>query len=249
MLEIQNLNFAYSKNKSALNNINLTLKPGEILAVIGENGSGKTTFCRSLAGILPQAYNGSILICENELKTFKRIDLAKKIAYMAQLRQTYFDFSVYGIVEMGRFPWKGESLEIKKAAVEAALNAVDMLEYRDELITKLSGGQQQRVFLARLFAQDASVVILDEPTNHLDLRSQETFLYSIRRYANKDLKTIIAVFHDINQALFVADKILVLKNGAQSWFGETNRITDLILKDAYDTDVAAYMRQIVKRWN
>jgi iron complex transport system ATP-binding protein len=173
---------------------------------------------------------------------------------LSQLSGIYFQYSVYETVMMGRYLHIKDKLfglpsREDKKHVRQCLDAVDLTDVSDKPITELSGGQLQRVFLARTLAQSPEIIMLDEPTNHLDLKYQIELIEYLKIWAQENGRTIIGVMHDINLAMKLSDNIMIMKNGCIAANGKTDDvITDSLLKEVYDIDVAGYMRQSLQRW-
>lgn len=191
MIQFKNVSFTYEKD-IVLNNVNLTIEPGQYVALIGDNGAGKSTLLRLLIGEL-KTHKGSLSIGEE----------FTKIGYVQQNtlnRQLNFPATVLEIVmgnlykEIGLF--KLASKEHKKKAIEA-LKLVNMDEHKDELISNLSGGQQQRVMLARSLVNEPNLLILDEPTSGVDRKSSHQF-YETLRELNQNGLTILLVTHNVD---------------------------------------------------
>lgn len=283
LIRVENLCARYPSTQNAQNgqndilkNISFTLHEGEKLCVIGPNGCGKTTLLRVLAGTLP--YKGSLTISEKERSHIPAREAAKKCAFLTQLTESYFSFTVYDTVMLGRYAHqeKGFSARITgedKEKVEQALSACGIGNLRNKRLSYLSGGQLQRVFLARAFAQDPAVLLLDEPTNHLDLYFQLALLRQIDFWISGDEDNTIeeheavdgfdaiagfdaivghgaiGVFHDLTLALRFADTILLLENGRVADYGPTKAvITGKSINQVYGMDVAATMRELLQNW-
>ncbi len=251
MLKVNNISAGYG-DIDVLHGISFELKKGEKLAIIGPNGCGKTTLLRTIANLIP--FRGDILIDDVSIKKMKRKDVAKKIALLSQMTQMYFSYSVLDTVMMGRFSYTKNSLlkvfsKEDKDVVEKSLKAVHMFDMKDKDISELSGGQLQRVFLAKVLAQDPDIILLDEPTNHLDLSYQIELIDYLKEWSKKENRSIVAVLHDINHALFFSDKVLVLNNGVTESYGKVKEaISSSLLKKVYEMDVVSYMKRSLREW-
>jgi len=195
--------------------VSFTLKAGEIIALLGANGAGKTTMLRALNGTLPIA-KGEITLNETSLNKYSRREIARKIAVVAQETETKFPISVLEFVLSGRFAhgtafgWETES-DLRIAA--NALQMCDLASYEHRLMNQLSGGERQRVVLARALATQAEILLLDEPTANLDLAHQALMFRLINERCKNGDSSAIVITHDLNLASEFADEILLMKNG------------------------------------
>ena len=247
MIEASKLSFSYG-NKKILNNISFKIFENDRLCVIGPNGSGKTTLLKSLCNILD--FQGSVLI---DGKKIKDIEVYKTVAFMSQISEIYFDYSVFDTVMLGRyanFKDKIFSMPNKKdkEIVLECLEKLKIIHLKDKSINRLSGGELQKVFLARVFAQNPKIILMDEPANHLDLNSQIELIYNLKEWASKEARCIVAVMHDINNVFNFANKILLLNRGEILYFGDSERFNLELLNRIYNVDVAEYMRNSLKNW-
>lgn len=247
MIEVNKLSFSYG-NKKILNNISFKIFENDRLCIIGPNGSGKTTLLKSLCNILD--FQGSIFI---ENKNIKDIEVYKTVAFMSQISEIYFDYSVFDTVILGRYSsFKDKIFSIPdkkdKEIVLECLERLKIIHLKDKSINELSGGELQKVFLARVFAQNPKVILMDEPANHLDLNSQIELIYNLKEWANKDLRCIVAVMHDINNVFNFANKILLLDKGENLYFGDYENFNLELLNKIYNVNVAEYMRNSLTKW-
>ena len=247
MIEASKLSFSY-RNKKILNNISFKICENDRLCIIGPNGSGKTTLLKSLCNILD--FQGSVLI---DGKNIKDIEVYKTVAFMSQISEIYFDYSVFDTVMLGRyanFKDKIFSMPNKKdkEIVLECLEKLKIIHLKDKSINRLSGGELQKVFLARVFAQNPKIILMDEPANHLDLNSQIELIYNLKEWASKEARCIVAVMHDINNVFNFANKILLLNRGEILYFGDSERFNLELLNRIYNVDVAEYMRNSLKNW-
>jgi len=205
IFEVKNLFFKADEQK-ILEEITLTILPGDYCAIIGPNGGGKTTLIRLLLG-LEKPTNGSIKLFGQPLKKFKRW---YKVGYVpqraAQLDQN-FPATVLEVVKMGRIAKQGlfsRATQEDKDAIEEAMSKMDVMHLRDKLIGELSGGQRQRVMIARALASKPEVLILDEPNTGVDVVSQQRFYKLLKELNQNENMTIIFITHDIG---VIADDI------------------------------------------
>ena len=217
--KIENVNYKYPlENKQVLKNINIEIKKGEFWAVIGKNGSGKTTFCNMLRRFVPDFYKGEltgkITLEDKELKDYSQKELVQKIGFVFQnpftqisgVKDTVFEEIAYGLENLGV-----EKEEII-SKVEKILKMLEIEKLRDRNPYDLSGGQKQRVALASIIAMDPDILVIDEPTSQLDPKGTEDIFKIINLMANEG-KTIILVEHKLELIAEYAENILVLDEG------------------------------------
>ena len=217
--KIENVNYKYPlEEKQALKNINIEIKKGEFWAIIGKNGSGKTTFCNMLRRFVPDFYKGEltgkIMLEDKELKDYSQKELVQKIGFVFQnpftqisgVKDTVFEEIAYGLENLGL-----EKEEII-SKVEKILKLLEIEKLRDRNPYDLSGGQKQRVALASIIAMDPDILVIDEPTSQLDPKGTEDIFKIINLMANEG-KTIILVEHKLELIAEYAENILVLDEG------------------------------------
>jgi iron complex transport system ATP-binding protein len=204
---------SFGANK-ILSQIDLELASGTLTALIGRNGSGKTSLLKCLAGF--NSYINESILVGPELKplsNFNPTERAKTIAWLATDQQLAFDFTVEEIVAMGRYPWtKGYLSHNDRQLIENSLNQLDLLKLRNKRIFNLSSGEQQRVYIARIFAQDTPIILLDEPFANLDLCYSLEFLELLNVLKDKG-KTIVLSIHDLHFVQQNFKRALVLQRG------------------------------------
>ena len=217
--KIENVNYKYPlEEKQALKNINIEIKKGEFWAVIGKNGSGKTTFCNMLRRFVPDFYKGEltgkITLEDKELKDYSQKELVQKIGFVFQnpftqisgVKDTVFEEIAYGLENLGL-----EKEEII-SKVEKILKMLEIEKLRERNPYDLSGGQKQRVALASIIAMNPDILVIDEPTSQLDPKGTEDIFKIINLMANEG-KTIILVEHKLELIAEYAENILVLDEG------------------------------------
>lgn len=213
-LSVRGLSVSYGRRR-ALEGVDFDAAPGSVVAVAGENGSGKSTLLKAIARLLP-AEEGEILWNGESLGAWPRRRIARAVSYAPQSSELIFPISVEDLVLQGRAPWRSgwlwESGEDRAVAREAML-ACDVLDLAARDATTLSGGERRRAFLARHLAQRAGVWLLDEPTADLDPRHRLEFLDALREAHARFRPLVLWATHDINEALAIADAILLLKRG------------------------------------
>ncbi|MFJ8731439.1 ABC transporter ATP-binding protein [Streptomyces bauhiniae] len=202
----------------------LTLRPGQVTALVGPNGSGKSTLLRTVARLqrprtatltLAEPGEGADAEAVDGLALTAR-EFARRVALLTQGRPTPGGLTVRDVVEFGRYPYRSRWTRADAGgadAVRRALALTDLTELAERGAEHLSGGQLQRVWLASCLAQDTGVLLLDEPTTYLDLRYQVELLDLMRDLADDHGIAVGVVLHDLDQAAAVADRITLLRAG------------------------------------
>ncbi len=239
LLEVQDLSAGYGEGL-VLRDISLALGPGEFVAVLGRNGSGKSTFLRAILGLLGNV-RGQVILDGRDLGRLGRRDVARKIAYVPQLADPVFEFTAREIILMGRYArqTRFETLSARDdGAVDEAARLTETSAVMGKKMGHLSGGERQRVFIARALAQDTPLLLLDEPSLHLDINYQVEVYGILKRLQKEKGKTVLAAEHNINLAAAHAERLVYLKDGviaAQGTPGET--VTAGIIRDIFGADV------------
>jgi iron complex transport system ATP-binding protein len=195
MVNIQQLTAGYS-DKDVIRGFSLLVTEGHIVFLLGRNGSGKTTFIKSLCSEIP--YSGKIEIAGTDIKQLKPKVRAGLIANLPQLTQTNFDISVLELVIAGKFHQKKLLEDYSKADVAEATAVINALGFAspEQSILALSGGEQQMIWLAQVSMQNTPLIVLDEPTQHLDLYYKKQVFNQLKTWVNQG-KTIFVSTHDI----------------------------------------------------
>lgn len=251
MLFVENLCCQYEE-EIVLKNISFSLSEQEILCVIGVNGSGKSTLLKTLAHLIP--HQGTIQLNQQPLHTYSSKQLAQKLSVFTQTHTTSYGYTVWETVAFGRYPHMKHGFsslsQTDEEMVNQALQQTGLLPLKDTEVSHLSGGQLQRVHLARIFAQNPSIILLDEPTNHLDLKYQLDILSYLKEWVLQPKKAIIGVFHDLNIVQHFANTILLLHDKTILSYGKKETVlTTEHLSKAYDMDVFSYMKESYKKWS
>jgi iron complex transport system ATP-binding protein len=213
-LRFRSVRFAY-RTAPVFDGLSLDLAEGELAAVVGPNGTGKTTLIRLAAGSLrPQ--NGSILIRGRDLSTLPAAARAREVAVVPQESRPAFDFTAREVVRMGRAPHLGLlGLESRRdiEAVDEAMRRTAVGDLSERKFLGLSGGERQRVVVARALAQEPRLLLLDEPTAFLDLRHR-LLLYELLTRLNREIGlTLLIASHDLDLAARYASRIVLLQSG------------------------------------
>jgi iron complex transport system ATP-binding protein len=213
MLRFQEASIGYGE-KPVLREVSLSVHPGEVLAVVGPNGVGKSTLVKAASGILP-VFSGQILVDQQDLHRMPPAQRARHVAVVPQATHLPGAFTALDVVLLGRTPYLGWLERESSDDLQIALQAMERtwtIELADRRVGELSGGEQQRVLIARALAQAASVVLLDEPTAHLDLRHQDGVLSLVRQLAVEQGLAVMITLHDLNLVARFADRVALLSD-------------------------------------
>jgi iron complex transport system ATP-binding protein len=225
-----------SGGRRILGPVDLEVRRGECLAVVGPNGAGKTTLLRLVTGLL-SASEGELSWGETPYAEMSRSRLARRIAYVPQVRPSRVPLTVEQLVLLGRYPylkrWQLAPRAADFAAVEQALRRVDALHLRKRPLRGLSGGELQTVYVAAALAQGSELLVLDEPTTHLDPRHQREIAALLKRLAGE--RTVLTATHELNFASLVADRILGLRDGRARALGPPAEVLrEEVLMDLFE---------------
>ncbi|MFP4248227.1 MAG: ABC transporter ATP-binding protein [Armatimonadota bacterium] len=214
VLEARGLHCGYD-GVEVVADVDVALRRGEFLGLIGPNGSGKTTLLRALAGRLSPT-TGQILLDGEPMRARPRQKVARLLAVVPQISSPPFEFTVGEVVAMGRTPHlgrlQGEGPE-DRAAIERALALTHTERLRDRPVTELSGGEFQRVVIARALAQEAPLMLLDEPAAHLDIGHQVDIFDLLLRLNRDEGRSLLCVSHDLNLAARYCDRLVAMAEG------------------------------------
>jgi energy-coupling factor transport system ATP-binding protein len=210
-IKINNLSFSYNNQDNILNNINASFKKGEFTAVVGPNGSGKTTFGKLLCGIL-KPNKGNIYIEENEVNNISLGMLGKKIGYLFQEpERQLFNPTVFKEIGFAH-SFMGNPEDEVKSEVEKLIDDFSLEGLKDSSPYKISRGERQRVALASIFINNPSFLILDEPTTGLDMVRKEQLIKLLKNLLKKGIGMIV-ISHDNKFIDSIADRILKISGG------------------------------------
>ncbi|KUK82854.1 MULTISPECIES: ABC transporter ATP-binding protein [Petrotoga] len=233
MITFKNVRFTYG-NGFFLKIEDLKIKKGDIISIIGPNGAGKSTLIKILSGIL-RNYKGEIILQNNELKNYSYKELSKKVAVVPQEFNTSFDYDLESIVSTSRIPFSKRinffESEQDRRIIDEALKTVGLISYKNKPFSSLSGGEKQKVMIARAIAQQTPVLLLDEFSSHLDPGYTQSLLKLVKEMVTKEKKTVLAVFHDVNNAALFSDKIIVMKDGSIRYSGTPAEVLNESIMD------------------
>ncbi len=235
MMEIKNLGYRYKGSPDVIRDVSFAVEPGKFLAILGNNGVGKSTLLKCLNHILrPDA--GQVLLDGENLLALSTREVAKKVAFVSQSVPNT-QMTVHDVVMLGRRPYmKWGFTDADHAIVHDAMHRLEVEDMRGRFLNTLSGGEKQKVMLARALAQQPKVLLLDEPTSALDVQNQYQVLRLVRDICHKDNMIAVVVIHDLNLALRFCDRFLLMKNGQVYRHGDRSILDSIALREVYGVD-------------
>lgn len=240
MIEARGLRAGY-ENGYVIKDVEFSIVRGEFVALLGPNGSGKSTLIKAFQNLVPEL-SGEILLDGENIKRLKRREIAKKLAYVPQVPEPLFDFSVEEVVEMGRFAKQKRLSPLSaddRRAISSAMAKTGLNSLRRKRVAQLSGGERQRVFIARALAQETPLLLLDEPSLHLDLNFQVEIYSLLKELQHSEKKTILVAEHNVNLAAGFSERFVFLKDGKIEDSGPVEKvITEEIIKKIFGVEAA-----------
>ena len=235
MLTIQSLSVSYG-SQPVLQEVSLSVKPGEVFALIGPNGAGKTTLLRAISGVI-RPLAGKVQAFGKDLIQLPATQRARFLAVVPQARKLPPAYTVWQTVLLGRTPhlgWLGQPSQRDLQRTQWALERTQTIDLAGRRVDQLSGGEQQLVLLARALAQDTPILLLDEPTAHLDLHHQSNLLSLVRHLAREQGLAVLMALHDLNLVALYSDQVALLVNGHLRASGNPDQVlTRQHLMEAY----------------
>ena len=215
VLTTKNLSIGYGStkgDKEIATNINLELKKGELVCLVGRNGIGKSTLLRTLSKMQPRL-GGEIYLENKNIDDYSRIDLAKIISLVLTERIPSSNLTVYELIALGRQPytnWIGKLLQEDLDHINEAMKQSHLTELMHDRCDKLSDGQLQRAMICRALAQNTNLIILDEPTAHLDVQHKIETFRLLKKLAHELNRAILISSHEIQLATQIADSLWLM---------------------------------------
>lgn len=242
MITLHDITLGYGASSQALlRNASASFTPGTLTALIGRNGTGKSTLLRAMAG-LNRRYTGSITLRDRDILTMTPMQMARTLAFVTTERTRIPNLTCQDVVAIGRAPytnWMGHMQDADRQAVDAALRLVGMEGYALRTMDCMSDGECQRIMIARALAQDTPVILLDEPTSFLDLPSRHSLVTLLRRLAHDNGKCILFSTHELDIALRLCDSIALIDDHSllhlpAREMAESERLHALFRPDTYE---------------
>lgn len=232
ILEIENLNFKYS-NKEILKDVSFKIDKEETVCLLGKNGVGKTTLLELILS-LKKYKNGSISINNKLIKEYSNKELSKLISYVPQSIEDT-SLTVHDFLILGRIPYFNISPSIEdESEVINILKKLNIEHLINNPLNELSGGERQLISIGRAMLSKPKLMILDEPTANLDINNKKKIL-DLLKSLNKNEKVIIFIsIHDINEALYISDRLLMMKEGKILYDIKSKDIKEEYINNTYD---------------
>lgn len=241
-LSIKDASFGYNDRELIWDNINIEVKEGECLCLLGPNGCGKTTLFNCINGTY-SLKSGSIYINQKNIKSFSVIELAKTMGIVFQEHSAPFPYSSLEVVRMGRTPHLGMFETPSKKDTELAYSIMEEMGIAylaGKSYTHISGGERQLVLIARTLCQEPEIILFDEPTSHLDFKNQAMVLGTIKRLSQKGM-TIVMTSHFPNHVWKIGTSVAMLGHNRMVAQGPVDQVmTEENLSETYGVDVKIY---------
>lgn len=225
-LEARDLAYGH-RGRTLGRGVSLTLREGEVMCLLGPNGTGKTTLMRTLLGLLPP-HGGKVALDGKPIAAWPARERARRLAYVPQAAESYFDFSVLEMAELGRTahlgvfssPGRGD-----RAGAQRAVERLGLAALAERPIHRVSGGERQLALIARALATDATFLLMDEPTANLDFANQALILGEIARLRDAGAAVLFTT-HLPDHALRIADRVAMLRHGELLAEGPVDAVVD-----------------------
>lgn len=215
IISLSQLSVGYTLSRPVISDINLELRSGQLVCLIGENGIGKSTLLKTLTGFLPKL-KGSLLLGNRDIESFSQRELARQVSIVLTQKPDVQNLTIEEIIGLGRSPYTGFFGRLRaedRKVVDDAIATMGIEKLRGRMIQTLSDGERQKVMIAKALAQETSIILLDEPTAFLDFPSKAETFQSLQRMAHERDKLILLSTHDLELAVRFADSLLEVKRG------------------------------------
>ncbi len=245
ILKTKNLSIGYSSKKTrtiVASNINIELQQGELIGLVGANGIGKSTLLRTLTKV-QESLGGNVIINEKELTSYNANELAKVLSLVLTEQVVSKNLSVFELVALGRQPytnWVGNLSEHDNEIINQSINQTNIEDLKHKKCFELSDGQLQKVMIARAFAQDTALIILDEPTTHLDMYHKAYILKLLQKMVKDTNKTILFSSHEIDLAIQLCDKLIIMTDDKVIIDTPKNHITQGNFNSLFPKDLIVF---------
>jgi iron complex transport system ATP-binding protein len=235
ILDVRDIRIGYN-GRMVLQGLDFAVDRGQVLAILGPNGVGKTTLLRCINAML-RPKTGVVLVEDVDVFRMRAADIAKRLGYVPQ-RNDAGRITAFDAVLLGRKPhlrWRISNDDLRK--VDGALQQLELEHLALRYIDEMSGGELQKVCIARALVQEPSVLLLDEPTSSLDLKNQLEILRTIRHVVHEHMLAAVMTMHDLNMAFRFSDAFVFIKEGKVYCSGQNAELTPEMVQDVYGVPV------------
>lgn len=245
ILKTEDLAIGYQQKKNdkiLMSNINVTIEKGKLITILGKNGIGKSTLLRTISKV-QKPISGAVFINQRNLLEIPEKELSKQLSLVLTEKLPESQLTVYELIALGRQPytnWIDHLSEIDIKKIDFAIQQTEIQHLQNNYFYELSDGQLQRVLIARALAQDTEIIILDEPTAHLDLHHTLNIFSLLKKLARETKKTIIISTHDVNLAIKLADKVLLLKENTYAFGTPKKLIQENAFSNLFSDDLVYF---------
>ena len=211
MIRFQSLSLGYG-SRILIDSLSATVKSGELTALVGRNGTGKSTLLRAITG-LGERIGGDILLGDKPIDSLSTAELAMMVAFVTTDKVRIANLRCRDVVALGRAPytnWIGRMQEQDEEIVMRSMELVGMSDYADKTMDRMSDGECQRIMIARALAQQTPIILLDEPTAFLDMPNRYELCTLLQRLAHEEQKCILFSTHELDIALALCDSIALI---------------------------------------
>jgi len=218
MIQVKDLSINVNK-RSLIYGLNIDFKLGEFWAVLGNNGTGKSTLLETLGGFKAIS-QGQIKINNKPLSSFNSLLRAQKISFLTQITEASLNCTVEQNLSYARYPWQQHRMDQQKdnSVIKSVMEVMELQHLKDKNIQQISGGELRKVEIATALVQDSDVIMLDEPLNHLDLAFRIKLMQHLQQLSRH--KIIIMVTHDIQYVQKYCSNVIMILNDKQTLHGE-----------------------------
>lgn len=242
LIEIKDFTLPVQK-RLLLDDVNAAMSAGTLVALIGRNGAGKSTFLRAIAG-LNGNYQGEVYIAGQNLKDLSPLQLARSVSFVTTERVRIPNLRCRDVVAMGRSPftnWIGRLSDKDEEIIGISLNMIGMDQFAKRTMDTMSDGECQRVMIARALAQSTPIIMLDEPTSFLDLPARYELVELLKRLAHEESKLILFSTHELDIAMKLADRIALIADGDLYYQSPEQLRESGVLKDKFGEIIDKYL--------